>query len=67
MQFSEFTIGGLFMMSGNRWRCTDKGTRVITAIKLSVDKDLSWYEGPPYAVAELVIDEYDQPACSPLA
>lgn len=25
--------------------------------------DPSWLEGPPYAIAESVFDEYDQPGC----
>jgi hypothetical protein len=37
---------------------------VIVAIKLNHDDDPSWYNGPPYAVAELVFDEYDMEACS---
>jgi hypothetical protein len=28
--------------------------------------DPSWYNGPPYAVAECVFDEYDQEGCTPL-
>ena len=29
--------------------------------------DPSWYHGPPYAVAEIVFDEYDLEACEPVA
>ena len=29
--------------------------------------DIGWLSGPPYAVAELVFDEYDLPACTPVA
>ena len=43
-----------------RWRVTDIGTRVIVAIQLEHDDDPSWYNGPPFAIAELVFDEYDQ-------
>ena len=50
-------------MSGGKWRCTDVGTRVIAAIQLD-QQDESWYNGPPYAVAESVFDEYDQAGCS---
>lgn len=65
MKHSDFRIGLEFMMSGARWRCTDLGTRTIIAIKLD-QEDESWYNGPPYAVAEMVIDEYDLDACEPI-
>lgn len=29
--------------------------------------DTSWLNGPPYALAEAVFDEYDQGACLPVA
>ena len=29
--------------------------------------DPSWHNGPPYAAAETVFDEYDFPACLPVA
>ncbi len=65
MKHSEFRIGMEFMMGEARWRCTDIGTRTIAAIKLDAPDD-SWYNGPPYAVAEMVIDEYDFDACEPV-
>jgi hypothetical protein len=34
MEKSEFTIGLEFWCGNKRWRCTDVGTRVITAICL---------------------------------
>ncbi|MBP6820803.1 MAG: hypothetical protein KA368_04640 [Acidobacteria bacterium] len=59
----EFQIGLEFYTASGKWRCTDVGTRVIVAIKL--DKtDVSWYNGPPYAVVETVFDEYDFGGCS---
>lgn len=64
MKPQEFKIGLEFWMSGAKWRCTDIGTRVVVAIKLDHPEDPSWYAGPPYAVAELVLDEHDLPACS---
>ena len=64
MTLDEFRIGQEFTMSDTRWRCTDIGSRTVVAIKLDAP-DPSWYAGPPYAVAELVIDEYDQEACKP--
>ncbi|WP_257540232.1 hypothetical protein [Sphingobium sp. CFD-1] len=51
MKQADFVIGGEFMMSGSRWRCTDVGTRIVVAIKLDAP-DSNWYNGPPYAVAE---------------
>jgi len=64
MQHGEFTIGKTFRCGDKRWRCTDVGTRVIVAICLDHDDDPSWYNGPPYAVAESVFDEYDMNGCA---
>lgn len=63
MKKDDFHIGLEFYTGSGKWRCTDIGTRVIVAIRL--DKtDESWYNGPPYAVAEMVFDEYDMAGCS---
>ena len=56
--FALISIGTEFISGGNKWRCTDKGTRTIVAIKLD-GADPSWYNGPPYGVAETVFDEDD--------
>ena len=64
MNRSDFSIGLEFHCGGKRWRCTDVGTRVIVAIALEHDDDPSWYNGPPYAVAESVFDEYDMEGCA---
>ena len=64
MQHDDFSIGLVFSLSGARWRCTDVGRRTVIAIKLEHDDAPSWYDGPPYAVAEHVLDEHDMPACS---
>jgi hypothetical protein len=64
MKISEFSIGLRFWMSGAWWRCTDVGTRVITAIRLDHDDDPWWYIGPPYKLGEHSLDEYDRKACS---
>lgn len=32
MKLSDFKIGMEFEMSGQRWRCTDVGSRVVVAI-----------------------------------
>jgi len=62
VRHSDFRIGMEFLMSDARWRCTDIGKRTVIAIKLNAP-DVSWYNGPPYAVAECVLDEYDLDAC----
>ncbi|NJO93763.1 MAG: hypothetical protein HC820_04315 [Hydrococcus sp. RM1_1_31] len=63
MQHSDFSIGKEFFCGQRRWRCTDVGTRTIVAIALDHD-DPSWYNGPPYAVAEVVFDEYAFEGCT---
>ena len=55
------------MTGSGTWRCTDVGTWVIVAIRIDDHPDdTSWYNGPPYAVAEHTFDEYDQQGCTPL-
>jgi hypothetical protein len=40
MKLSQFEIGTEFLTPvGNRWRCTDVGTRTIVAIRLDLDHD----------------------------
>lgn len=63
MRKEDFKIGVEFFTATGKWRCTDVGTRVVVAIKLDKE-DKSWYNGPPYAVAESVFDEYDMEGCS---
>lgn len=64
MQHSDFYIGlEFFAGPGFVWRCTDVGKRTITAIMIEEELDASWYNGPPYAVAEVVFDEYEIPSC----
>jgi hypothetical protein len=65
MKRSDFKIGLEFLSGSGRWRCTDVGKRTIIAIRLDHDNDPSWYNGPPYAVAEFVFDEYDIEGLSP--
>lgn len=66
MKLKDFEIGKPFFgLAGFEWLCTDKGTRTITAIMLEPDKDSSWFIGPPYAVDEVVFDEYDMEKCYP--
>jgi hypothetical protein len=64
MNHSEFKIGAEFICNFESWRCTDVGTRVVVAIKLNHPKDVSWYNGPPYAIHEYVFDEDDIKGCS---
>ncbi|MDS4058101.1 MAG: antitoxin VbhA family protein [Candidatus Contendobacter sp.] len=66
MQRTDFAIGLEFECGGKRWRCTDLGTRTVIAIALEYPEDPSWYNGPPYAVAETVFDEYDLEGCKPV-
>jgi len=67
MNHADFFIGREFMTGSGAWRCTDIGTRVIVAIRIDDHPDdPSWYNGPPYAVAEHVFDEDDQQGCTPL-
>jgi hypothetical protein len=64
MEHCAFVIGLEFWKSGARWRCTDVGSRTVVAIKLEHDNKY-WHDGPPYAVDEYVLDEYDFAACYP--
>lgn len=63
MEHKDFSIGLEFQMSGKQYRCTDVGTRIVTAIHLDPNLDPSWFKGPTYAVVEHVIDEDDMEAC----
>lgn len=54
--YGAISIGTEFFTESGKWRCTDKGTRTIIAIKLD-QKDESCYNGPPYSVAESVFAE----------
>jgi len=64
MKHSDFKIGLEFLTATGRWRCTDVGQRTIVAIKLDLDHDPAWYNGPPYPVAEHVFDEDSIEDCS---
>ena len=35
MELQEFEIGQYFYCGGSKWLCTDKGIRVVVAIKVS--------------------------------
>ena len=64
MEKEQFKIGETFWCGGAAWRCTDIGTRVVVAFRLDHENDLSWYNGPPYAVTECVFDEDDLRGCT---
>lgn len=63
MEHGDFAIGEEFLTASETWRCTDIGTRTIIAIKISDQDDTSWFNGPPYAVVEMVFDENDLGGC----
>lgn len=86
MDHKDFQIGSTFVFGERIYRCTDVGTRVVVAIRIS-DIEVStsdggiisthtlsgaeaqatgWFDGPPYAVAEIVFDEDDFEACEPM-
>ena len=65
MDHKDFKIGVKFKCDGRIWLVTDIGTRVVTAIFFNPKRSEveGWYDGPPYAVHEMVFDEYDFPSC----
>lgn len=64
MKLSDFKIGEIFTCDESEWKCTDIGSRVITAIRIGgFSRKEDWLNGPPYAVVEYVFDENDQPGC----
>lgn len=69
VEYAQFKIGESFKTATGTWRCTDVGTRTITAIHIAyadgspVCADPSWFNGPPYAVVEEVFDAYDFGGC----
>jgi hypothetical protein len=88
MKRDDFEIGMEFLMGEGRWRVTDVGTRIVTAIRIDraqiVEQNketgerrlrtipgleaerAGWFNGPPYACLEHVVDENDMKACSPV-
>ncbi len=63
MKRQQFKIGEQFLTATSWWRCTDRGTRTVCAIKIDDIDDQSWHVGPPFAVQEQVFDEYDMEGC----
>ncbi|AVA38297.1 MULTISPECIES: hypothetical protein [Cupriavidus] len=62
MNLSDFHIGLEFVCGPFWYRCTDVGTRTVVAIRL-VENDPVWYQGPPYLVDEVVLDETEIVDC----
>lgn len=63
MKHADFHIGLEFLASaGFKWRCTDIGTRTISAIRINRN-DPKWYQGPPYIAKEIVFDEEKMEHC----
>mgnify|MGYP003683282857 CR=1 FL=1 len=60
---ADFEIGQEFLCDDKTWQCTDVGQRTIVAICISNQENTSWFNGPPYAVPEIVFDEYDMAGC----
>jgi hypothetical protein len=60
-----FEIGRSFTMGERVWICTDVGSRTICAVRLD-DLIESGDSGPPYSIAEYVLDHYDMDGCRPL-
>jgi hypothetical protein len=59
-----FQIGHCFTMGERIWVCTDVGSRTICAVPLEELVE-SGDRGPPYAIAECVLDRYDMDGCEP--
>lgn len=62
MKLSDFHIGLIFNTCLGRWKCTDVGTRTVTAIHLDDERysnDPRWTEGPPYGLDEQTFNEND--------
>jgi hypothetical protein len=47
MKHSEFRVGETFWCGDREWRCTDIGTRIITAICLDDLEYVVYSPGPP--------------------
>lgn len=62
MKKSDFALGQEFYTATGQWRCTDIGTRIITAIQLNQEDEQN-YNGPPFSIPEVVFDEYDMEGC----
>lgn len=56
MNIREFIIGDYFYYNNGKYKCTDIGTRTISAIKILGDENTSIYQGPPYKVTEILFN-----------
>ena len=65
MKLSDFVIGEDFLTAIGPWRCTDIGSRTITAVRWPDPRQAPrehaqrelWLAGPPYVLPEVVFDE----------
>jgi hypothetical protein len=79
MNHKAFRIGEYFYLDRNKYLCTDVGKRTICAVRADFSDVTTWKNGktkiekrkltmkniggPPYWLAELVIDEYEMEVC----
>jgi hypothetical protein len=56
MKLSEFKIGETFFCGGNTWRCTDVGSRIVSAIQVDGTDGIK--------IVSFENGEYDQEGCS---
>lgn len=65
MTYDDFKIGEDFWLNGERYRCLDIAGHHIIAVALEdwILADMSWLNGPPYALELEVFDAYDWPVC----
>lgn len=54
---TDFSIGKEFWCGGHKWLCTDIGTRVITAIRVSGDHDIIEVVSPDGTQTVKTLDE----------
>jgi hypothetical protein len=62
MKHCDFAIGEEFYTARGRWRCTDIGRRVVTAVRL-LGYGPPCPNCPPYVVKEHVFNERDMAGC----
>jgi len=61
MLYSEFNVGSEFNCSRKRWLCTDKGTRVIIAVCLTVCRTNDWARSLPEDIQDKAWEGEEQP------
>lgn len=63
MTLNQFSIGLHFLLKDELWKCTDVGSRTISAIMIIDDRDPSYHIGPPYTAIEWVLNEENIAQC----